>query len=72
MTSYLDTIAARAVIYDGATGTWLQTQDLTADDFGGDTFEGCNHFDKVLDVFSDQRLATREPDLVDSSADKDF
>ncbi len=55
MTSYLDTIAARAVIYDGATGTWLQTQDLTADDFGGDSFEGCNEL-----------LNVRRPDVVDA------
>src|SRR4051794_9803697 len=39
---YLDLIAQRVVVYDGATGTWLQTQDLTADDFGGHALEGCN------------------------------
>src|SRR5690606_9184893 len=26
----------------GATGTWLQNQDLTAADFGGDALDGCN------------------------------
>ena len=31
-------------MYDGATGTWLQTQNLTADDFGGDALEGCNEY----------------------------
>ncbi|MGI8662390.1 MAG: methionine synthase [Acidimicrobiales bacterium] len=39
---YLDLIAQRVVVYDGATGTWLQTQDLHADDFGGAALEGCN------------------------------
>ena len=30
------------LIYDGATGTNLQLQDLHADDFGGEALEGCN------------------------------
>ena len=30
------------LVYDGATGTWLQGRDLTADDFGGPALEGCN------------------------------
>ncbi len=39
---YLAALARRAVIFDGATGTNLQTQHLTADDFGGAALEGCN------------------------------
>jgi 5-methyltetrahydrofolate--homocysteine methyltransferase len=39
---FLEAARSRVVIYDGATGTWLQTQGLTADDFGGEHFEGCN------------------------------
>ena len=39
---YLAAIADRVVIFDGATGTNLQLQDLHADDFGGAAFEGCN------------------------------
>ncbi len=42
MSTYLEAVAAGTVVFDGATGTWLQTQDLTADDFGGDHLEGCN------------------------------
>jgi 5-methyltetrahydrofolate--homocysteine methyltransferase len=42
VSQYLDAVAQRVVIFDGATGTWLQTQDLTADDFGGEDLEGCN------------------------------
>ncbi len=41
MRSFLDTVAERVVVYDGATGTWLQTQDLSLDDYGGPAFEGC-------------------------------
>ncbi|HWJ63372.1 MAG TPA: homocysteine S-methyltransferase family protein, partial [Acidimicrobiales bacterium] len=38
---FLDLVAERVVVYDGATGTWLQTQDLSLDDYGGEAFEGC-------------------------------
>ena len=39
---YLAALAQRVLIFDGATGTNLQTQNLSADDFGGSAFEGCN------------------------------
>ena len=35
-------LAERILVLDGATGTWVQGQDLTADDFGGEEYEGCN------------------------------
>ncbi len=40
--TYLDAISRGVVIFDGATGTQLQTVGLTADDFGGPKLEGCN------------------------------
>jgi len=39
---YLAALSRGVLIYDGATGTNLQRQDLTTDDFGGAAFEGCN------------------------------
>ena len=39
--SYMDVVARKVVIFDGAGGTWLQEQDLTAEDYGGEVFEGC-------------------------------
>ena len=42
MSSFLDAVRQRVVIYDGAFGTGIQEQDLTADDFGGPDLEGCN------------------------------
>ena len=39
--AFLDAVADRVVVYDGATGTWLQTQDLDLDDYGGPALEGC-------------------------------
>ncbi len=41
-TSYLDAVASRVVIFDGATGTNLQRMGLVAEDFGGEHLEGCN------------------------------
>ncbi len=38
----MDAIASGVVIFDGATGTNLQTIGLTADDFGDESLEGCN------------------------------
>ena len=35
-------LAERILVLDGATGTWLQGQNLTAEDFGGPDLEGCN------------------------------
>ena len=32
------------LVFDGAMGTNLQTQDLTAEDFGGAQYEGCNEY----------------------------
>jgi len=42
MGSFLDTLRERVVVFDGATGTNLQTRDLSAYDFGGPALEGCN------------------------------
>ncbi|NJO76352.1 MAG: methionine synthase, partial [Leptolyngbyaceae cyanobacterium RM1_406_9] len=32
------------IVFDGAMGTSLQTQNLTAEDFGGTEYEGCNEY----------------------------
>src|SRR6476660_4774126 len=39
---YLDALAERVLVYDGAMGTNIQWQHPTADDFGGKSLEGCN------------------------------
>jgi 5-methyltetrahydrofolate--homocysteine methyltransferase len=53
MSSFLETIRQRVVIYDGAMGTGIQERDLTADDFGGPDLEGCNEL-----------LVVTRPDLI--------
>ena len=51
--SLVRAIAERVLVLDGATGTWLQAQDLGPDDFGGPDLEGCNEI-----------LVDTRPDLV--------
>src|SRR5437867_9908490 len=41
MSSFLDTLKDRIVVFDGAMGTNLHAQDLSVDDYGGPQFEGC-------------------------------
>src|ERR1700693_4428224 len=51
-----DILEQRVLVLDGAMGTMLQQRDLTAADFGGPEFEGCNENlvrtrpDVVLDI----------------------
>ncbi|MCA1631262.1 MAG: methionine synthase [Acidobacteria bacterium] len=44
MTDFLTTLKERIVVFDGAMGTSLQSQNLTLDDFGGAQFEGCPEY----------------------------
>ncbi len=44
MKSFLDILKEKIIVFDGATGTNLQTQNLTADDFGGEVYNGCNEY----------------------------
>ena len=50
---YLAAVNERVVVFDGAFGTYVQDQDLSADDFGGEHLEGCNEL-----------LAVTRPDLI--------
>ncbi len=52
---YLRALSERVIIFDGATGTNLQLQHLSADDFGGAALEGCNEI-----------LSITRPDVVES------
>src|ERR1039458_9488324 len=48
-----DILEHRILVLDGAMGTMLQQQRLTADDFGGASLEGCN-----------ENLVRTRPDVV--------
>ena len=41
---YLDTLANKVVVFDGAMGTELQKRALSEDDFGGEQYVGCNDY----------------------------
>ncbi len=49
----VDALDRRILCLDGATGTYLQSRDLTAEDFGGEEFEGCN-----------ENLCATRPDVI--------
>src|SRR5579859_8198282 len=44
MSTYLDALARRVLIFDGAMGTNIQRYQLTAQDYGGQATEGCNEY----------------------------
>ena len=41
---YLDALEKKVLVFDGAMGTSLQKQNLTAEHFGGEKYNGCNDF----------------------------
>jgi 5-methyltetrahydrofolate--homocysteine methyltransferase len=55
---YLDALDDRVIVFDGAFGTFVQALDLTADDFGGPSLEGCN-----------EMLCLTRPDVIASMHD---
>src|SRR5260370_19776178 len=44
MSKFLETLAQRVSLDDGAMGTNIQSYQLTAQDFGGEATEGCNEY----------------------------
>jgi 5-methyltetrahydrofolate--homocysteine methyltransferase len=52
---YLDAIEDHVVIFDGATGTNIQRLNLTADDFGGERYNGLN-----------EHLVLTRPDVIEN------
>lgn len=43
-TSLVEILRQKILVFDGATGTHLQGQNLTAEDFGGERLNGCNEY----------------------------
>ena len=41
---YLDALEKKVLVFDGAMGTSLQLQNLTAENFGGEQYNGCNDY----------------------------
>src|SRR6478752_9117569 len=59
--SFLEAVNERVVFYDGAFGTYIQSLDLHADDFGGPDLEGCN-----------EHLVLTRPDVIAGMHDAFF
>src|SRR6478735_5300953 len=59
--TYLDAVRGRVVVYDGAFGTYVQGLDLSADDYGGVSLEGCPEV-----------LAATRPDVIRGMHDAFF
>ncbi len=57
-TSFEDLLKRRILVLDGAMGTMIQQANLTATDFGGEEYEGCNEY-----------LSLTRPDLISSIHD---
>jgi 5-methyltetrahydrofolate--homocysteine methyltransferase len=63
---YLKALTEGVIIFDGATGTNLQLQHLSADDFGGASFEGCN---EILCVTKPDAVETLHRSFLDVGVD---
>jgi 5-methyltetrahydrofolate--homocysteine methyltransferase len=59
--AFLDALRDRVLVLDGAFGTFMQSQNLGPDDFGGEALEGCN-----------EQLVLTRPDLVARMHDEFF
>ena len=68
----LESLEERILVLDGATGTGLQNENLTAEDFGGPDLEGCN--ENLCDVRPDvvrrlhERYLAAGADIVETNS----
>ncbi len=64
--TFLDVLQKKIIVFDGATGTHLQGQNLSADDFGGEHLNGCNEY---LVVSKPSAVENVHRDYLDAGAD---
>ena len=64
--AYLRELDKRVLIFDGAMGTMLQLQNLTAADFGGERYLGCNDY---LSLSSPQTISRIHKAYLEAGAD---
>jgi 5-methyltetrahydrofolate--homocysteine methyltransferase len=64
--TFLDILREKIIIFDGATGTHLQGQNLTSDDFGGEKLAGCNEY---LVVSKPSAVRLMHQDYLEAGAD---
>jgi 5-methyltetrahydrofolate--homocysteine methyltransferase len=66
MRSFQEMLREKILVFDGATGTHLQGQNLTADDFGGEHLNGCN---EVLVVAKPSAVQNVHRDYLEAGCD---
>ncbi|HVN47796.1 MAG TPA: methionine synthase, partial [Bacteroidota bacterium] len=65
-TSFLEIVSEKIVVFDGATGTHLQGQNLSPDDFGGEHLVGCN---EILVETKPSAVETMHRDYLEAGCD---
>lgn len=66
MKSFKELLQERILIFDGAMGTNLQSQNLTYEDFGGKEYEGCNEY---LVISKPEAVKKVHVDFLEAGAD---
>ncbi len=56
MSTITEQLKKRILVLDGAMGTMIQNANLTAEDFGGEEYEGCNEYLNVTPLTSSARF----------------
>ncbi len=64
--TFLDVAREKIIVFDGATGTHLQGQNLSSDDFGGEKLAGCNEY---LVVSKPSAVRLMHQDYLEAGAD---
>ncbi|GJI59061.1 MULTISPECIES: methionine synthase [Bacillus] len=66
MPTITEQLKKRILVLDGAMGTMIQNADLTAEDFGGEEYEGCNEY---LNVTAPHMISSIHRQYLEASAD---
>lgn len=63
---FSEQLKKRILVMDGAMGTMIQQADLSAEDFGGEQYEGCNEY---LNVTAPETIAKIHREYLEAGAD---
>lgn len=66
MSSIQEQLQKKILILDGAMGTMIQNANLTAEDFGGEEFDGCNEY---LNITSPETIQAIHEQYLEAGAD---
>ena len=63
---FSEQLQKRILVMDGAMGTMIQDENLTAEDFGGEQYEGCNEY---LNITAPETIAKIHREYLEAGAD---